>query len=132
MAVNNISTTVRNAMCDAAVDLFDQSGGSPSAGNGKIRIYTAAFGTLLAELDFGDPAFGAAATGVATANTITDEASAPASGTAAVCRLVDSGDNTMWEGTVSTSGADINLNTTTITTADVVSITSMTVTMPAS
>lgn len=127
MAINNISSAARSAMCDALVDLVD--GGS---GQGKIKIYTGSFAAQLAELLFTDPAFGAASNGVATADTISDEDSALDTGTAAVCRITNSDDTVIWEGTVGTSGADINLNTTSITTGDRISISSFTVTMPAS
>lgn len=129
MAVNNISTTVRNAMCDAFVDAIDT--GSADAG-GDLNIYSAGFAALLASPTFGNPAFGAAATGVATANAITDESNAPASGTAAVLRIADRDNATHSEGTVGTSGEDLNLNTVSITSGDTVAITSATVTMPAS
>jgi len=126
MSVNNISSTVRSAMCDAFVDALDSG-----AGTAHIRVYTASYVTLLAEFDFPNPAFGAAAAGVATANTIVDEGSAPATGTAAVYRAVDRDGNTHHEGTVSTSGADINFNTVSINTGDPLSITSLTATQPA-
>lgn len=127
MAINNIATGVRNAMCDAFVDALDAG-----AGAGTLLIYTSAFGTLLATLTFSDPAFGAASGGTATASAITDDTSADATGTAAVLRLRDSTPATVAEGTVGTSGADLNLNTTSITTGDRVACTSATITMPAS
>lgn len=128
MALNNLSIAARNAIVDALVDQIDVGSG----GSGKIRIFTAAFGTLLAELDFSSTAFGAASAGTATANTITDDSSANATGTAAVCRIIDKNGSTVFEGTVGTSGADINFNSVSITTGDRISISSMTVTMPAS
>jgi hypothetical protein len=127
MAMNNLSTVARDAACDGIVDQVDTGGGTA-----HVRIYTAAFGTLLAELDFPATAFGASSSGTATAGTIVDEASAPAGGTAAVCRIVDKAGSTVWEGTVGSGSGDIDLNTTTITLGDSVSISSMTVTMPAS
>lgn len=127
MAINNIATSVRNGMCDVFVDAID--GG---AGAGLLEIHTTAFGTKLATLTFSDPAFGAASSGTATASAITDDSSADATGTAAVLRITDSVPNTVAEGTVATSGGDLNLNTTSITTGDRVSCTAATVTMPAS
>ena len=127
--MNNISATARSAMCDALVDLLD--GGTTDA-SGDIQIYTAGFASLLAELTFSATAFGSASSGVATAAAITDDSAANNTGTAAVCRFRNRDNTVIWEGTVSTSGADINLNTVSITVNDVVSITSMTVTMPAS
>lgn len=128
MALSGIATGVRNSQADAIVDAIDTGS---SAANGKLRVYTSGHSTLLAELDFANPAFGAAAAGVATANSITAESSAPATGTAAVLRVVDRDDATVFDGTVGTSGEDYNLNTVSITTGDQVSCTSMTMTAPA-
>lgn len=127
MALNNYSTAARNAIADGLADQVDT--GTTDA-SGDILIYTAAFGTLLAELTFSNPAFGAASSGVVTANSITDDTSANATGTAAVCRIRDRDNGTVVEGTVGTSGADLNLNTVSITSGDTVSITSATITAP--
>jgi len=130
MALNNISTSVRNTMCNAFVDAIDSGSTNP---NGKLRIYTSGFSVLLAELDFSLPAFGAASNGVATAAAIAQEQSAPASGAAAVFRIVDRAGSTVAEGTVTATGGggDLQLNTTSIVQFDIVSITSATITMPA-
>jgi hypothetical protein len=128
--MNNLSTVARDAACDGVVDQIDTGGGSS-----HIRIYTAAFGTLLAELDYTTPnAFGNSSSGTATAASITGEAAAPAAGTAAVCRIVDRAGATVWEGTVTVTsgGGDIELTNLTIAINDTVDITSQTVTMPAS
>ncbi len=127
MAINNISTAIRNAMCDAAVDAIDAG-----AGAGLLEFWTAAFATKLATLTFSDPAFGAASTGTATASAITADPSADANGTAAVFRITTSAPATCFEGTVGTVGADINFNTVTWTIGDNISVTSLTITQPAS
>lgn len=127
MALNNIANGVRSSMCDALVDAIDAGSGA-----GTLKIYTSGFVTLLATLTFSDPAFGAASNGVATANSITDDSAADATGTAAVLRIADSDTTTVCEGTVSTSGADLNLDETSITTNDVVACSGGTITMPAS
>jgi len=127
MAINNIATSVRNSMCDAFVDAIDGGGGA-----GLWEIHSAAFAAKLGTCTFSATAFGSAASGVATAAAITDDSSADATGTAAVMRVTTSTPATLYEGTVSTSGADLNLNTTSITSGDVISITSATITMPAS
>ena len=71
-----ISTNARNKACDSVVDLLDLGSGV-SAGYIEIRTgskpsnpATAATGTLLATLTFSNPAFGDAASGSATSNTI--------------------------------------------------------------
>lgn len=130
-----LSAAARSAAADAVVDLVD--GGS---GPGTLRIFTACpatpadadTGTLLAELTFSDPAFGAASSGVATASAITADSSANATGTAACFRVADSNAAVIFQGSVGTSGADINLVTTSIVATQPVSITSLTFTIPAS
>ena len=111
------------------------------AGPGTIKIYdgaqpanadTAVGGqTLLAELTFGDPSAGAASAGLLTFNSIAQDASANATGTATWARIEDSNSNTVFDCDVGASGATINLNTVSIVIAGTVSITSFTVTVPA-
>jgi len=55
---------------------------------------------LLATLEFADPAFAAAVAGVATANAITDDSDADASGEATWFRTVTSADTSVWDGFV--------------------------------
>lgn len=139
MANLRVATATRQAQCDAVVDLID--GG---AGAGRILIYD---GTqpananinvtdqvLLAELTFSDPAFGAAdSNGIATANAITQDASANNTGTATWARIIQSvasPEVVVFDCDVGTSGATINLNTTSIVAGGAVSITSFTITQP--
>jgi hypothetical protein len=110
--------------------------------SGFIKIYTgsqplvdvAVTGTLLVSMTFGATAFGgstASGSGAtATANTITS-GTAGNTGTAGYFALVKS-DNTTVVGTgsVGTSGADLNLDTLSISSGAVVSCTSFTITMP--
>jgi hypothetical protein len=141
MTATRISNACARAMCDALVDKVDQGSGA-----GKVRIYTAsqpadpdtAIGaqTLLAELTFSDPAFGAAADaapgGRATANAITSDSSANATGTAAWFRVLDSDNTALWDGDVGTGSHDMVVNTTSFVAGAEVAITSWTVTMPES
>lgn len=121
-----LSTAARNAMCNAAVDLIDAGSGA-----GTLKLYTSA-DALLVTLTFSDPAFGNAATGVATASAITN-GTAGDTGTAAKASMLDSDATVVISGLVVGAGSgDVNLNSVSITTGDVVSITSMTVTQPAS
>lgn len=136
-----ISAAARNAACNAVVDLIDAGAG---AGHVEIRSgtrpanpATAATGTLLATIPLNDPAFGNAATGVATAATtptaLTD-ASADASGTATWFRVYDSNNVAIMDGDIGAtgSGADMELSATSIGAGQSVTVTSWTVTMPAS
>lgn len=128
-----ITNAAASAAADAVVDLIDAG-----AAAGKLRIYdgsqpatadTAVSGqTLLAELTFSDPAFGAASNGVATANAITGDTSADATGTASWFRVLDSNNVVIFDGTVGTASADLILNTVSIVAGAAVSITALTYT----
>lgn len=106
--------------------------------NGWIRIYTtprpadadtAASGTILAELRYNATAFGAAVNGVATANAISEDTSANATGTAAWFRAFESdGTTAVFDGEVGTSGADMNLNSVAISVGAAVQISAHTYT----
>lgn len=124
------STTLRNTRLDAIDDAVN--GG---AGAGLLRIYDGtrpATGgtatTLLAELTFSDPAFGAASGGSISASAITDDSSANATGTATWFRVVDSAGTFVMDGDVGTSGSDLNLNTTSIQSGGTVEVTSFDIT----
>lgn len=133
-----ISTAVRNAMCNAAVDLVD------AGGAGKLQVWSgtapsdptsAPAGTKLAEVTLKTTAFGNAATGVATLD-VTGGLSntAAATGTAGFARLVNGSGTGIADLTVSdTAGAgEVKLASTSIVQGTTVSVTSGTVTMPAS
>lgn len=81
--------------------------------------------TLLAQLTMSTTAFGAVSGGSITANSITQDSSANATGTATWFRVTDSDGTFVLDGSVGTSGADLNLNSTSITaTTTTVSVTS--------
>lgn len=125
-----INATVRNARLNAIRDAIDAG-----ATGGFLRVYDgvrpATGGTatiLLAELTFSDPCAAAATGGKLTFSAITADASANATGTATWCRIVDSTGAFVADGSVGTSGADYNLNTTAITAGVQVSCTSAEIT----
>lgn len=120
-----LETAARNAAADAIVDLIDAG-----AGAGTLEFETSG-DVEVATLTFSDPAFGAAAAGVATASAITDDTNATG-GTIAQASFYDSDSNKVLEATVGTSGADINLSSLTVGAGDTVSISSLTLTVPAS
>ncbi len=122
------ATNLRNAKVDAITTF---------AGNAALcRIYDGtqpATGgtatTLLAELTCGTPFAAGAAAGVLTLSAITQDSSANATGTATWFRIVKSDGTThVLDGTVSTSGADLNLVTVSIVATQPVQITSFTIT----
>lgn len=122
-----LPTATRNAACNAVVDLIDNG-----TSLGKLKIYVSGGATLLCTNLFANPAFGDASTGVATANAIAN-GTAGNTGTAAEAKITDGADTDVITGLVVGSGSgDINLNSVSITSGDVISITSMTCTMPAS
>ena len=96
------------------------------AGAARLRIYDGTRATnadtalgaqvLLAELDFSATSFPAATgtPGTMSANAITDEASAPAAGTATWFRIVDDATGVVMDGDVATAASDLNLNSTAI------------------
>jgi hypothetical protein len=125
----SFTTTIRNARLTVIRDAIDAG-----AGAGLLRIYNgtkpAAGGaatTLLAQLTLSDPC-GTVSAGVLTFSAITNDASADATGTATWARFVDSDGNWCADGTVGTSGADVNLNTTSIVAGQTVGITSAAIT----
>ena len=122
-----IEETIRNAPLDALTAALDAG-----AGPALLRIYDGvrpasggAVTTLLAELTMSDPSFPAASAGSMTANSISDDTSANATGTATWFRLVDSDLNFVADGDVGTSGADINFNTVAIVAGSNIAVTSM-------
>ena len=84
--------------------------------------------TLLAELTLSDPCAAGAASGILTFNAITADSSANATGTATWARIVTSAGAFVLDCSVGTSGADINLNTTSIVSGAQVSVTSASIT----
>ena len=124
-------TTTRNAMLDALIARVGTSG--------LLRIYNGTrpadpgtaitTQTMLVELTCNATAFAPAASGgVLTANAISN-GTAAATGTASWFRLFQSnGTTAIMDGDVATSGADLNLNNTSIATGQTVSVTSFTIT----
>jgi hypothetical protein len=118
---------LRNAQLD---QITSQVGAS-----GLLRIYDGtrpATGgtatTLLAELTCNATFAPSASGGVLTLNAITSDSSANATGTATWFRITTSGGTAIIDGNVSTSGSDLNLNTTSIVSGAAVSVTSFTIT----
>lgn len=130
----SITTANRNRAADAV---------TARANNGSLRIYdgtppadaNAALSgnTLLASLPMSATAFAAAVSGVATANAITADSSADASGTATFFRVLETdGTTVVFQGTVGVSGAELNLNSVSIVAGGNVSVTSLTYTQAGS
>lgn len=138
-----LSTGTRNFILDSGLNtLFDT--------DGAINIYTGTIpadadadvgaGTLLATLTFSSNWIGAASAGVMTLAAITSDTNVDASGTAAWFRMYDvsegvtgsSSTKRRIDGTVGTSGADLNFDTVTFVAGGTAAISSFTITLPAS
>ena len=121
------STAVRNAMLDAITSAIGASGllriydGSRPASGGSAT-------TKLAELALSATAAPGASGGVLTFSSITQDASADATGTATWFRIVTSGGAFVLDWSVGTSGSDLNLTTTSIVATQPVSVTSFVIT----
>lgn len=120
-------TTLRNTRLNAIT--------TAAGANALLRLYSGArpatggaTTTLLAELTCGATFAPAASAGVLTLNAITQDPSANATGTATWFRLVTSGGSFVLDGSVATSGSDMNLISTSIVVGQPVSITSFTIT----
>lgn len=131
MAIS-FTTTVRNARLDAItaaigtsglLRIYDATGGVPASVGTAITTQV-----LLAELACSSTFAPAAAAGVLTANAITQDTAANATGTAAFFRVTTSGGADVYQGTVSTSGADLDLNAIALVIGGPVQVTSLTIT----
>jgi hypothetical protein len=133
MAVNTrVGASTRNRMLDT---INTEIGASA-----LLRIYDGTIPTdpdtalgaqvLLAELTFNSTPFGAASAGVITANAITSDSSANATGTASWASIVTSGGTRKIDCSVGTSSANVILNTTSIVSGATVSCSACTITMP--
>lgn len=104
-----LESNAQNAGSDAVVDLLDAG-----AGAGYVEIGDSGFSSVLATIALNDPAYGAAAAGLAALDvgTAVEDSSADATGTAAEWRAYDSNDVEVFRGVVDTSAStnDITLS----------------------
>ena len=121
-----LETALRN-------DLADQIDDSINTGAGTANLKFETSGDVeVATIDFQNPAFGAAAAGVITlAGTPLQDTNATGGATSQFS-IYDRDGTKQLEGTVATSGADINITSTTIGAGDTVELTSFSLTVPAS
>lgn len=100
--------------------IYDSTGaGQPATADDAVTTQV-----LLAELRFNATAFGAAVAGVITANALTADAAANATGTATWFRALKSdGTTKLMDGSVGTASADLILNSTAIQVGAEVSVT---------
>jgi len=125
MAVTH-PTAVRSGIADFVVDQIDE--GTPPG----TLVFQTSGDVEVATCTFGNPAFGAASSGTATANAITDDTSATG-GTIAKARLKNQAgtDKIICSVTATGGGGDIELNSVSVSAGQTVSVTSLTYSAPA-
>lgn len=130
-----LAASSRSAACDAIVDRLDAGSGAATievrTGSAPSSADDAATGTLLLTFTLADPAFGAASSGVATLASVPRTAIGAAVGTAGWARMLDSDGTKICDLSVGTSGTDVEISSTSITVGRTVSLTALTITVPA-
>lgn len=125
-----LATATRNAAANANFDLLNTGTIQIRTGAQPTNVADAASGTLLGTLTFSATAFGAAATGVKTANAITSDTNADNSGTAGHARLLDSGAAIHSDATCGQGSGDFNFDNNVIVAGGTIAVSSMTGTQP--
>lgn len=124
-------TTTRDALADAITSQLGSAAllriydGTPPASVGAALSGN----NLLGELVCGSPFAPAASSGVLTANAITQDSAADATGTATFFRILTSGATPKIQGTAGTSGTDLVLNTASIVVGGPIVVSSLTITI---
>jgi hypothetical protein len=122
MAVN-YAASLKSSRMAAVITAIDVN-----AAPAKLEIGTAGMAQTLVSITLGDPSFSESG-GVITMTGVPKSGTATQSGTAAAARIRDGGNTDVVTGlTVGTSGQDINLNSTSITNGQTVTISSGTIT----
>ena len=119
-----LATTMRDAIADAVDTRIGAAATLELQDSGNTEIAT---------LTLGNPAFGASSTGVITLSGVPLSDTNATGGTMAKFQIKSGGTTVEISGTVSTSGADINFaGGLTVGVGDTVTLTSFTITCPAS
>jgi hypothetical protein len=122
MAVN-YATALKSTRMQAVISAIDVN-----AAPAYIEIATTAFASVLVTITLSDPSFTESGAVITMAG-VPKSGVASATGTAAVSRIKDGGGNVIVNNlSVGTSGSDINLNSTSITAGQTVTLTSGTIT----
>lgn len=121
LAVNTKVDVLAALLNSGFLDIYD--GSQPATADTAVGAQV-----KLARLTFNATAFGAGVAGVATANAITQDSAADATGTASWFRALKSDGTAVLDGSVGTSGANLNLNSVAIQIGAAVSVSSFTLT----
>ena len=114
MAVSHGSTT-RTALCNTAVDAIDVSG------VGKLKFLTS-LDAILCTVTLSATSFSAASGPTATLSGVPLSGTVSSGGTVSKFRFTTGADVTIIEGSVGTSGQDINLSSVTVAVNDIIQI----------
>lgn len=121
-----LETAARNALADAFDDYVNTGAGTANMKletNGDVEVAT---------FNFQNPAFGAAAAGVITLAGVPIEDASATGGTVAQGSIYNRNGDKVCESVAATSGQEITVSSTTIGAGESVSLTALTVTVPAS
>lgn len=122
------SVALRNAQLDAITTAVGNAGTLRIySGSAPSDVATSATGTLLVQHTLGSP-FAAGASSGSLSPTLPSNVNASATNTAGYWRVYTSGGTAVVQGTVGTSGADMNLNTLSIVSGGPVQVSSWTIT----
>lgn len=125
--MSTYAAALKTARLQAVLDAID--GGSAS-GPAYLEIATAGFASILATIPLAAPS-GAVSGAVLTFDFPVEDTSADNSGVAAVARIKDSDGNVIVDNmSVGTSGAEINITSTTIVAGQTVELTTGSITHP--
>lgn len=130
-----LSTSWRNAALDAGVDLIDVGGGGfiqHRTGAVPTNVGDSDTGTLLGTTNFGATAFGAAGSGTVTANAITNDSSADATGTVAHVRIKRNDGTVLADADAAQGSGTFNFDNTSIVAGGVIAVSSFSITQPIS
>lgn len=127
-----LANATRSACANANVDLLDSGTIEVRTGAQPANVDDADSGTLLGTLTFGATAFGDAAVGVATANAITSDTDADASGDAGHVRIKTSAPAIHSDAVAgeSADSPDVEFDNKSIVAGGTIAISSMTITQP--
>jgi len=121
-----LETAARSALADAFDDYVNTG-----AGTANMKLETSG-DVEIATFNFQNPAFGAAASGVITLAGTPIEDSSATGGTVAQASIYNRNGTKVCEMVAATSGQEVTVSSTSIAAAEVVTLTSLTVTVPAS
>lgn len=121
-----LETGARNALADA-LDAYVNTG----AGTATFKLETSG-DVEVASFDLQNPAFGNAATGVITLQGVPLQDTSAAGGTIAQASLYNRNATKVLESVAATSGQEVTVSSTTVGAGETVTLTSLTITQPAS